>query len=540
MSTNSKFAQVEQSSASKPPFLTAGELTPEVLCTWEMGCTQFFLHKEVKDVEMVKKVAWGMQEPVMQDWYSNNQARLDALTFKDYMAEVCSYWLPSGWADSVRRKMLASMQGQQPFHEWAVNFQGQNTLLRGTLSHLKDDSILYHLEAHMNSDLAADYQAENITETKLCKWIEKVWLLDERCLRYVVQQKDTMEAALRAEHARSAGGKKLTVGTCFNSKAGQMTNNASSASKPFTCLPSLTEDECQLLCDNDGCFKCREPFAGHGSATCKKGFPNGATYKTLMAVLIVSKRAKKDKGIIAAVEAEESDTVAVVMPSTVLEGSDSGEECVAPLQTPHLRWECFVDRPAVFSPLNVSALIDHGSSLVLIGEGLVNKLGLHCRKLPKPILVSLALSQDKSCILLHFVKLSCSSLDQAYKFRTVRAIITPNLCTPLLLGGPFLEHNCIVVDHELCTCIVKDANYNLLQHTVPKPTTEHLKHVSASGPDLFWMKHDVVQELKHVLPELKGIVDAECEDVKGINIVATISSTIARLEYQGELKACDA
>ncbi|KAG1797477.1 uncharacterized protein HD556DRAFT_1212875, partial [Suillus plorans] len=273
---------VEQTSASTPLFLAAGELTPEVLHAWEMGCTQFFLHKEVKDDEMVKKVAWGMQEPVMQDWYSNNQARLDGLTFKDYMEDVHSYWLPSGWADQVRRKMLASTQGQRPFHEWAVDVQGHNTLLRGTPSHLKNDSILYHLEAHMNTELAANYQAKNITETNLRKWIEKVRLLDERCLWYLVRQKDTVEAALRAERARSAGEKKLIAGTRFNSKAGQSTNTTVTGSnKTFTRLPSLTEDEHQLLCDNNGCFKCREPFAGHGSATCKKGFPDGAMYKTL-------------------------------------------------------------------------------------------------------------------------------------------------------------------------------------------------------------------------------------------------------------------
>ncbi|KAG2752641.1 hypothetical protein P692DRAFT_20724843 [Suillus brevipes Sb2] len=129
MSTASKTAKVEQSSASKPPFLTAGELTPEVLKTFEMGCTQFFLHKDVKADEMVKKVAWGMQEPVIQDWYVTNRERIDKLTFAEYMSEVRDYWLPSGWSDIVRRKMLASTQGQRAFNEWAVDVQRQNSTL---------------------------------------------------------------------------------------------------------------------------------------------------------------------------------------------------------------------------------------------------------------------------------------------------------------------------------------------------------------------------------------------------------------------------
>lgn len=96
-----KTAHVEQLSASKPPFLTVGELTPEALRSWEMGCTQFFLHKEVKEEEMVRKVAWGMQGAVIQDWYMNDRERIDKLTFAKYMAEVRNYWLPSSWSDLV-------------------------------------------------------------------------------------------------------------------------------------------------------------------------------------------------------------------------------------------------------------------------------------------------------------------------------------------------------------------------------------------------------------------------------------------------------
>ncbi|KAG0708042.1 hypothetical protein DFH29DRAFT_791206, partial [Suillus ampliporus] len=325
MSTTSKIARVDQSSPSKPPFLTAGELTPEALRSWEMGCTQFFLHKGVKDDEMVKKVAWGMQEAVIQDWYINDRERIDKLTFAEYMAEVRDYWLPSGWSDIVRRKMLSSTQGQRPFNEWAVDIQSQNTLLRGTTSHLAEDNIRYHLESHMNSELAADYHAENVTETELRKWIEKVRLLDERRMRYLVRQREAVEAALRSERARSSGEKKFTAGTRLNAKAGQTTNNTSAppSSKPFTKLPSLTDAERQLLRDNDGCFKCREPFSGHTSMACPKGFPDGASYKTITASLIASKKPK----VVAAVGVDENHTIAVVMPSAALgNGSDSDEE----------------------------------------------------------------------------------------------------------------------------------------------------------------------------------------------------------------------
>ncbi|KAG1899065.1 uncharacterized protein F5891DRAFT_1190260 [Suillus fuscotomentosus] len=126
---SSKAAHIEQSSANKPPFLTMGEVTPEALRSWEMGCAQFFMHKNVAEDDMVKKIAWGMQDLRIQDWCLMNQEEMDLMTFKEYMAEVRRVWLPSGWADIVRCKMLASMQGQCPFSEWAIDVQSQNTLL---------------------------------------------------------------------------------------------------------------------------------------------------------------------------------------------------------------------------------------------------------------------------------------------------------------------------------------------------------------------------------------------------------------------------
>ncbi|KAG2072905.1 hypothetical protein BDR04DRAFT_1116616 [Suillus decipiens] len=159
MFSASKIAHVEQSAASKPPFLTLGEVMPEALRSWEIGCYQFFMHKNIPEEDM--------------DWYLTNQEEIDVMMFKEYMAKVCHLWLSLGWVDTVRCKMLASTQGQCPFSKWAIKIQSKNTLLQGTASHLPDVSILYHLESHMNTELTADYHAEKIVEEDLCNWIEK-------------------------------------------------------------------------------------------------------------------------------------------------------------------------------------------------------------------------------------------------------------------------------------------------------------------------------------------------------------------------------
>ncbi|KAG1868723.1 hypothetical protein C8R48DRAFT_771505 [Suillus tomentosus] len=142
MASTNKTVRVEQASASKPPFLITGQIMPEALQGWEMSCMQFFLHKEVKDDEKVKKVAWGMQDTIIQDWYLNNQEELEELSFREFIAVVHNYWLPTDWADAVHRKILASVQGSHSFSEWAIDIQSQNTLLHDTISHLSDPAFI--------------------------------------------------------------------------------------------------------------------------------------------------------------------------------------------------------------------------------------------------------------------------------------------------------------------------------------------------------------------------------------------------------------
>ncbi|KAF9218370.1 hypothetical protein BS17DRAFT_811703 [Gyrodon lividus] len=281
----------ESSAAHKAPIITVGNITPEALQSWEMGCKQYFLHRSIDSAEQVQKIAWNLQDPCIQDWYINDYDRIDKLTFSAFMEEVRSWWLPSDWATITHQKMLASTQGNKVFSEWAIDVQTQNTILHGMTSHLTDASLKYHLEAHMHPDLACKYRATKYsTEDVLRKWIEK---------------------SLRG------GGDAVK----------------SSTTNKFLRLPALTMDEQKILQDNEGCFKCHCPFQKHTSHDCPYNFPDPKTYKPLTADNIAAKKLKTTP--IVAINIEH--TVAVVMPSAVLgDGTDSGDECVAPLITPHL------------------------------------------------------------------------------------------------------------------------------------------------------------------------------------------------------------
>ncbi|KAG6329406.1 hypothetical protein ID866_9683 [Astraeus odoratus] len=97
------------------------------------------------------------------------------------------------------------------------------------------------------------------------------------------------------------------------------------------------------------------------------------------------------------------------------DGSDSGDECIAPLSVPHLHWTCLLDGSNIEESLSVNALNDHSAHLVLIDAVLVKKLSL-CKHSPPQLLeVAVALSLDDQAAghevvsLQEYVALSCLS-----------------------------------------------------------------------------------------------------------------------------------
>ena len=178
---------------------------------------------------------------------------------------------------------------------------------------------------------------------------------------------------------------------------------------------------------------------------------------------------------------------AAILPNSPGEyNSDSDEdwdishrEVSPPLHGKHLVWNCQIHSSTKDFPVKTHALIDNGAHLVLICPELVNQLGLKKHDLPEPELIDVAFnSQQRKTKLYQYVKLSLTSLDSSWTSRTVRAVVTPGLCAPIILGLPWLMHNSIVTDHAACTCIDKKMSYDLLNPPVitpPAPPKPELK-----------------------------------------------------------------
>lgn len=145
------------------------------------------------------------------------------------------------------------------------------------------------------------------------------------------------------------------------------------------------------------------------------------------------------------------------------------------------------------------ALIDHGSDSVLIDPQLADSLQLRQHKLPTPKEVTMAVGDGKQTFIFdEWVSVTLVSTNQSWTSRACRTILAPNLCVPLLLGGPFLSSNSLVIDHESHTCIDKKCGYDLLNP--PQITRSITKPKPRYGPELKKLQKCVIADIKHIFP----------------------------------------
>ena len=118
--------------------------------------------------------------------------------------------------------------------------------------------------------------------------------------------------------------------------------------------------------------------------------------------------------------------------------------------------------------LPLTGLLDTGTHVVLISPEAVTKLALEVRKLQKPKFIDVAIQgkyvteSDTHLALTDYVSFTLSTLDNSWTSRMIRAIVTPGLCTSVLLGLPFLSFNEIVIDCTLGSAHVKGSLVDLL------------------------------------------------------------------------------
>jgi hypothetical protein len=123
--------------------------------------------------------------------------------------------------------------------------------------------------------------------------------------------------------------------------------------------------------------------------------------------------------------------------------------------------------------------------------------------------------------LYEYVKITPFSPDSAYVSRTIKAVVTPNLCVPLLLGLPFLAVNHIVADFVAHTAIDKHCNFDLLNPpSVVKP--KKFIEPTMSVVNVRREKKSMLEELVLVCKEHLKCGKGVPEIVKLLNIAAMV------------------
>lgn len=372
-------------------------------------------------------------------------------------------WLQADWEQETRNALAHYRQKPtDALKNWIVRAETLNACLVGTESHHDEKHFRTLVESNVCDRLQKVLKTAEALRIKSYKtWRDKLVALDNDRLEHVNE-------VLRITNVASRTPAAPTVKGGYGS-------NARATTSSHRYPPMLTDVEKELLRKHGGCYKCRHFYAGHMSSECNKEPPKAEGYRALTAA--DAEKACKDKencapakattAAVAALDSEpdEATTAAVACgspPSPAACGvlgtgsdSDESDQCVPPTFSPHLTiLACVVSSSPVHHSEPMRMLIDTGSSTVLIRTDVIDLMGLRHRPLHKPIKLGDAWSAGSNETS-HCFTLRIASHDSAWHSRSVRALVVPSLCAPVILGMSFLSSNAIVLDCETPTCIDK-------------------------------------------------------------------------------------
>ena len=144
-------------------------------------------------------------------------------------------------------------------------------------------------------------------------------------------------------------------------------------------------------------------------------------------------------------------------------------------------------------------------------------------------------SMKWTIVLTEWVKLHLYDPSNFWTSKTVCTIITPSLCTPVILGLPFLTHNTIIVDHMARTATDKSTGFNLLHPSPPPPPPPPKQKLKDFFAKLKEDRKLMVAELKMICTEQQCKIRNHFEPVKPVDCVTAICQCIEELNTHKQL-----
>ena len=170
-----------------PPRLSDGAILPEAVWKFERHCLNYFVNAEedIPDDAKVSRLLSSFDDCLVNDWMAVNRDRLITLTFKQFMSEFRTRWLPRHWERDIRIHLQRARFDPKKDHfgTWIIQMQVLNVYLRGTPFHLDDDRMRLQIWDNIDEELQLlvgmkKHHLDEITELHL--WIAEVKNLDDQ------------------------------------------------------------------------------------------------------------------------------------------------------------------------------------------------------------------------------------------------------------------------------------------------------------------------------------------------------------------------
>ncbi|KAJ8482180.1 hypothetical protein ONZ51_g5512 [Trametes cubensis] len=325
------------------------------------------------------------------------------------------------------------------------------------------------------------------------------------------------------------------------------TTTAKSSSSSAARVPRLTDEEKKLLNANQGCYKCRKFFQTHTSGTCPNGYPDATTYTTLTLKDVATTKGSKENlaGKVASVTNDivGPTVVAAIAPSPpaattgILGTGTDSEEFVSPLFADHTILHASIPSSSIVTQ-PFPMLIDSGSPTVLIRRDVVEQSGLRIRTLPSPYRLGNAWGSEQNEAR-EWVKFRITLPDNSWESRTCRAIVVSQLCSPVILGKPFLEFNNLVEDHATRRLIHNPSQRDLLTPppppSIPSSPLPHSMDDDVASADVRRIAHlRFLRELENHTRLRRLSADAHTVD-SSRTVVAAVRDRVESLALQQRL-----
>jgi hypothetical protein len=552
----------------KIPYIGDGKITQEVIGKFSSLALAFQTEINCSDSTLIAKLSskFSFNRDMRSFWQTDGSSLKDA-SYADFLTALRGTLFGTDWALDVWRKLDSiSQSGNEAVTTFIENAVELNSVLEGT-SYVLDESalratILRGLTTEMRT--ASHAKPGRLHKARFADWkVEltriKLEVAERRSqIQFAVNQALAQQSAARQTSTRSSKRSFQSSGLSEPSRNANVSHSSTpGGSKDTSRLGRLSDDEKTLLHSNSGCTKCRRAFTDCTSENCEdlvygstreKLFPMSAPitqkdindaklgkgrcaprrnksagsskataavvdstdlssvaavreYSNVSAVLDVSPNSSFDSDV-------SPHTVASVPPSTphtATPSSRSSSPC--PLTESHLVWNAVVSHARTADAIPVETLIDTGSFIVLISSQTVHRCGLKSWPLHTPITTVAAFDKIPRT---HssFVRLKLHDPSFAWSARSVKALITDNLCHDVVLGLPFICYNRLIIDAYRRRIVDETSGFDILHPSVvpPPPICTPLKELYQS---VMSSRKAVVKEINASFVDKKTCLDSE-------------------------------